>query len=266
LSLLKHGIKSTVYESRPASYEIGGSITLSSNANRMLDYLGVYQQFLSAGYICGESTIFNLKGEKTGSFEVSNVEKYGYPAVIAFRNTLRTILLEECVKQGLSVRYNMRFCAASEDPSTSSTTVHFDNGEIINVDLLVGADGMWSRVREAIAPGIKPEFTGQIAIRGLMDLKNSPDIIGKSDIGMNTKIIVGPAGRFVTSPLDSECNQVTFHTNLTTHARSKEEWRAFSADLPGMKAMMQHFSEAPWPEYVRKLVTETPAEGFDCWP
>jgi len=266
LSLLKYGILSTVYEGRPASYKIGGSITMSSNANRILDHLGVYQQVLSTGYVCGEATISNLKREKIGSFEQSNVEKYGYPAVVASRSTIRTVLLDECEKQGISVKYGMRLLTASENPNTSSTTAQFESGETTTVDFLIGADGMWSRVREAIAPNIKPEFVGEVAIRGLVDLKNSPGIIDKKAIGMNTKIIVGPAGRFVSSPLDSECDQVTFHTNITSQSRSKNEWRAFSADLPGMKAIMQQFSEEPWPEYVQKLVTETPPECFDCWP
>jgi hypothetical protein len=61
-----------------------------------------------------KSSIFNLKGEEIDSFEMSNVQEYGFPAVMAFRNTLCTVLLEECAKKASA--YNALYTPYLIDP------------------------------------------------------------------------------------------------------------------------------------------------------
>lgn len=45
--------------------------------------------------------------------------------------------------------------------------VRFSNGEIESADLILGADGVGSAVREAVAPGTRPSYAGYVAWRGL---------------------------------------------------------------------------------------------------
>ena len=46
-------------------------------------------------------------------------------------------------------------------------TAYFENGESAEADLLVGADGIHSRVRTLLFGPEKPRFTGCVAWRGL---------------------------------------------------------------------------------------------------
>ncbi|KAF4632796.1 hypothetical protein G7Y89_g5337 [Cudoniella acicularis] len=264
LALQKHSINSTLYEGRPSNYKVGGSIALSSNAMRMLDNLGLATKTRSIGYPGDTMSLVNLEGKELGILTWGSETLFGYPAIITYRNSIRELLLDECQKNGISVRYDMRFVGASEDPETGIATARFANGEIVEADLLVGADGIFSRVREAIMPGHTPKFRGQVTVRGFTASKNIKGL-DKNDV--RSKIVLSPAGSFAVLPADKDADHIIFFSTLTTHARSKEEWREFSKDQVGLKAMLQDpFSKEPWSEYIRNLVTQTPVEGFDCWP
>ena len=52
--------------------------------------------------------------------------------------------------------------------------VRTESGNRQAFDLVVGADGIGSRVREAVDPGFKPEFLGYVAIRGLIPVEALP--------------------------------------------------------------------------------------------
>ena len=58
-----------------------------------------------------------------------------------------------------------------------AVTVHFSDGETITADLLVGADGIRSTVRQQCAPSVMPLYAGYSAWRALIDeSKWPPDV------------------------------------------------------------------------------------------
>jgi hypothetical protein len=68
-------------------------------------------------------------------------------------------------------------------------------------------------------------------------------------------------------PADGISDQIMFFSTIETHDRTKEEWHQFNMDKQGLKVFLKDpFSNEPWPEIVRALVTDTSAETFFCWP
>lgn len=64
-------------------------------------------------------------------------------------------------------RYHLGHACSRVEQDTGTVTAHFSNGSTATGDLLIGADGIRSTVRNCLAPQSKPEYAGYIAWRGL---------------------------------------------------------------------------------------------------
>lgn len=76
---------------------------------------------------------------------------------------LHTLLLDAFPAQ----RYHPGHACLSVEQTAQSVTAHFGNGATAQGDLLIGADGIRSAVRNHFAPDIRPVYAGYIAWRGL---------------------------------------------------------------------------------------------------
>ena len=77
-------------------------------------------------------------------------------------NTLYRALLERLPPQ----RYHLGRSATSVEQSGESAAVRFADGRTDTFDLVVGADGIGSTVRETVAPGTTTSYAGYVAWRG----------------------------------------------------------------------------------------------------
>lgn len=69
----------------------------------------------------------------------------------------------------LSARYHNGWELRGIDQDASGVTAHFSNGKTESADLLVGADGIRSSVRQVFLPELPPTYAGYVAWRGLID-------------------------------------------------------------------------------------------------
>ncbi|KJE97810.1 hypothetical protein CAOG_07904 [Capsaspora owczarzaki ATCC 30864] len=96
------------------------------------------------------------------------------------------IELRKCLLDGLTIHWNKRFESYEESADDKSTTqVRFRDGSVVTADILVGADGANSRVREQRAPGIRYEDLGFTTVAGLSTLDAAPPAVrGRLDKGL----------------------------------------------------------------------------------
>src|SRR5690606_22663075 len=103
----------------------------------------------------------------------------------------------------------------------SSVTLRLESGERIRGDALVGADGVHSRIRQALFGADRPQFTGIIAWRGIVPMDTLPPHMARM-VGTNW---VGPGGHVVHYPL-REGRLMNFVGALERSDWQVESWTA----------------------------------------
>jgi salicylate hydroxylase len=199
LALLRHGIDVEVHEQASELREVGAGLQLSANGTRVLYALGVGEALaaLSCETESKEIRIWNT-GETWKLFDLGklSIERYGAPYFTVYRPDLLSVLEQAVRREKLAtIRLGARCVGFAQDGQRVS--LRLEHGETAEGDLLVGADGVHSRIRQALFGPDRPEFTGIIAWRGIVPMQKLPGHMARM-IGTNW---VGPGGHVVHYPL-----------------------------------------------------------------
>lgn len=187
--LLRDGHDVTVFERRPDVRPGGGAVTIWSNGATVLEQLGVNMDH--AGQLLSTVRVVTSRGRPVATLDLTAiVDRLGAPVRMVPRRVLLERLLEGF--PGDRIRCNRR---AVEVVSTQNgVRVEFDDGSSAEGDLLIGADGLHSMVRDAVgAQPAKP--TGWCSWQGLISLPNIADKhVALIVIGEHGNLGLWPAG------------------------------------------------------------------------
>ena len=150
--------------------EVGAGIQLSPNASRVLYSLGLREPLEACAFrpqaVEARSSVGRLVfREKLGAYAVS---RYGFPYLHLHRADLHAVLAEAVAADPrIELRLGVRCDTVSSD-SISASAVLAGSGERLETELLIGADGIHSAVRESLFGSARPRFTGNVAWRALI--------------------------------------------------------------------------------------------------
>jgi 2-polyprenyl-6-methoxyphenol hydroxylase-like FAD-dependent oxidoreductase len=155
-----HGIASEIYEAEasPSTRTQGGQLDIHDfNGQLALKECQLFDEFRSIINMGGEAMRFlAADGEVFG--EMPDDGRLENPEVL--RGELRRILIESLPEGTIHWGHNVADVAAL---GTARHRVTFADGQIVDIGVLVGADGAWSKVR-AFLSGAKPEYMGTLWI------------------------------------------------------------------------------------------------------
>ncbi len=271
LALLRHGIDVEVYEQAPQLKELGAGVQISANGTRVLYALGLGPAIERAGVIVAgkEIRLWNT-GQTWKLFDLGavSVERYGFPYMMFHRGDLHGVLVDAIGREKSGVLRLDHKCVAVEQ-SADGVQIEFENGEKARAPILIGADGVQSRVRACLFGADRPEFTGIVAWRGLIPRASVPAGV-KMEIGTNW---VGPGGHVVHYPVrggtllnlvglldrdDWRVESWTVRGSIDEFANDFRGWHADvqamirSVDIPYKWAL---FSRPPMPRWTDRRVT-----------
>ncbi|KAJ4509658.1 hypothetical protein HRR83_007027 [Exophiala dermatitidis] len=188
-----------VLESAKELAEIGAGLQITPNASRLLRDWGLESELER---VAAEPTLLAVHRYSDGKvlaeerrFNEKMRRKYGAPFIDVHRVDLQRILYNRATALGVSVSLNCRVSSIVRSISTSANTttttsdgegtttgstgrpeVLLESGRKTEADLIVGADGLWSKCRECLlGKSDKPLPTGDLAYRIVLELDKITD-------------------------------------------------------------------------------------------
>jgi 2-polyprenyl-6-methoxyphenol hydroxylase-like FAD-dependent oxidoreductase len=171
VTLARIGFRPVVFEARKeaAATTEGAFLTLAPNGMNGLKAIGCYEAVKQSGIDTVAIEIQNADGKRLAlSDQTDHARVFGAPSVTIGRGCLVAILLAAARAAGVDVRFGERVVGVSS--TAGSATVQLSDGTSHEADILVGADGLRSSVREIVFPEYPaPRFTGLIGTGAIVD-------------------------------------------------------------------------------------------------
>lgn len=161
LALRKGGIAVDLVEINQewTVYHVG--IVVQGNALRAMAALGIAEKCVAAGFPYDGLEFRDLAGNLLADIHGVKVAGEHLPSDLGLtRPALHKVLTDAVREAGVSVRLGVTFREIRD--RGDQVTVTFTDGSSSNYDLVVGADGAYSKVRTTLfGDAYKPAFTGQ---------------------------------------------------------------------------------------------------------
>ena len=196
LALAKQGIKVTVCEQTSNLGEVGAGLQISPNALKVLFKLGLESRLRPFVFVPQHATIrdfitgdYYLKvplGEQAAS-------RYSAPYWHLHRADLHNVLVHACLEAGVELVLNATVTRYAKDTELNQVNVTLDDGRTLSADLLIGSDGVHSKIREQMLGSERPTFMGQVAWRGVVPVSEL-----RTSIQPDACVWAGPGRHFVS--------------------------------------------------------------------
>lgn len=158
IALRRAGVEAEVIELHPTFNVYGVGIIQPSNALRALDVLGLADRCLERGSPYGPVKMCTSTGFQVAQVGTPPMGRLPVHNGIS-RRILHQVLHDGAVANGVSVRMGVTVAALDNGPD--AVTVTFTDGSTGCYDLVVGSDGVYSKVRGLVLGEYKPRYTGQ---------------------------------------------------------------------------------------------------------
>jgi salicylate hydroxylase len=224
IALAQTGHEVDVLEQAPVLTAVGAGVTLAPNAMQAYVHLGIAEEIAAIGVEPTRQRVQHWRdGRVLLALERGNSmrEKYGAPYVYIHRADLQTILVKALEATGRG-RIRLGAEGVSAERTDHGAGVRLANGEIVEADVVIAADGVKSPIRRAFDPGA-PHFTGHVVWRSIVPIVSADIAALASYPGLH----IGPGRMAVRYPVAQGRL-----LNLVFFAR-QEGWAEEGWSIPG---------------------------------
>jgi 2-polyprenyl-6-methoxyphenol hydroxylase-like FAD-dependent oxidoreductase len=160
VALHQVGVKVTVYERSARMREVGAGMMLWPNATRVLHAMGLLEKLAANKDASTHFLVRTSSGKVLMKIVLGNS---AVPAICVRRADLLGALLEALPDK--QIRLSHEFLRVEN--LADRVRVHFANGQASEHDMVIGADGLRSRVRQALFGKSEPIYRGYQIWRGI---------------------------------------------------------------------------------------------------
>lgn len=229
-ALAREGLCADVYEQSPVLREAGVGLHLGSNGSRVLRRWGLGPRLDAAAVRPGALEIRDWSDGTTRVRQPMGgawAEEYGAPYYTVNRSDLHRMIADQ-VPPG-RVHLDRRLTGYREEPG--GVVLEFSGGATVRADVLVGADGVHSVVRRAVAGPDTPVFSGNGAFRGLVPADRLPGLPPATMF-----VWAGPTARLLCYPVAAGRLLTFVAITGAEEGRARESWSA-PGDPAGLAAV-----------------------------
>ena len=177
LALERKGIPSQVIEQAAEFKEIGAGIQLGPNVFRMFDALGLTEP-VSALAVFPDNLIMmdSITGEEVTRIPLGDAfrRKFHHPYALIHRADLHNVLLDAC-RSSNRIRLDASQKVTAVDDRSDGVAVKTESGKTYRGSALIGADGLWSTIREIVVGDGLAKPAGHIAYRAVLPTSEMPE-------------------------------------------------------------------------------------------
>ena len=251
LALAKHGIASDIFEQAEVLTEVGAGLQISPNASRILDALGVLDRLRSVWLepeevrLVSGSSLRPVASVRCGKFAR---ERWGSPYGPAHRATLQKALLDavtanELCKLHLGRHIDLKSKQALEEIAGRE------------FDLIIGADGVWSKAHAMVPGAPSPLFSGNVAWRFSVPEAAAPALLDKASV----TAFLGPSSHLVCYPIRE--NAAFNIVAIVSGSSASRDWGS-AGNKAQREQMLRGFSG--WNNTILKMLEAQDQASF--WP
>lgn len=189
-----------VLEQAPEFLEIGAGIQLAANATNVLQRLGVMDRINDIAVFPKRLVLMDaFTGEELSALDLGDVykERYGAPYIVLHRSDLHKALYEACLENSY-IELHTDHSIVKTEQDGDQVTVTAANGNVHTGMAVVGADGIWSKVRPLFSDD-EPVCSEYVAYRGAIPMEEVTNIGNLDDvymwIGPNLHLVQYPVRR-----------------------------------------------------------------------
>ena len=182
LALSHSGQQLELFEKATAFSEVGAGIQLGPNVTRILQSWGLLDAIRQVAIapeclqVRSASTASVIGELRLGQ---AMVERYGAPYLTLHRADLHAMLLG-AVQQTSAVLHTD--CAVQSFQQTRQMVSVQTNAGTQQLDILIGADGLWSNTRQQLLGDGPPRSTGHLAYRALIKQADLPELLRSHNV------------------------------------------------------------------------------------
>lgn len=236
-ALRQAGLEATVYEQAEAFARVGAGIQQSPNAMKVHRGLGIEARLRDVGFAPTSSLNRDaITGKVTNDYPLGRAveERYGAPYLTLHRGDLHAALADivpaETIMRGKKL--------VRVEPRGARVGIAFADGSAAEADLVIGADGAHSLVREHVAGPEQPRFTGKLAYRTTFPAARLRGV----EIGPSRTKWWGKDRHIVIYYVTANRDEVYFTTSQNEKAdwMTRESWST-KGDLADLRAAFADF-------------------------
>ncbi|OAQ34366.1 FAD/NAD(P)-binding domain-containing protein [Linnemannia elongata AG-77] len=151
--LQRAGIEYQVFEKSTEIKPFGSAIALGPNILPLFTQLGLYEEFLAIAKPVNHITIHKAQGmRRMGAVDIEeHIERSGYSSYVCSRPDLYDLLISQIPKSRISFGKRVLSLVQGDNGAQIQTA----DGGVYEADILVGADGGYSAVRQAMYEKLK---------------------------------------------------------------------------------------------------------------
>jgi salicylate hydroxylase len=215
-ALVAQGLRVSVYEQAPALGEVGAGVYITPNCVRQLQRVGLGPAVEKWGAKVGNnSRYFHQDGSEIARVQVT--DSSGWNATYGMHRADLVDMLAKNLPPGV---VNTGHQCTGFERRGDVARVSFANGAVAEGDVVIGADGIHSVLRQHVFPESRPVFSGTVTYRGVVSSELMPEWPAESWL-----MWLGKGKHFLVYPLRAG-TLINFVGFVPADEAMKESWSA----------------------------------------